>query len=72
MKHQSRTSFFTPSVCSIVVCVALTGNVSANTIEANAESVMETITVSGTKTARRINEIAATVTTINSEHIDTP
>lgn len=39
-------------------------------VESDSESYVETITVSGTKTARRINEIAASVTTITSERID--
>jgi hemoglobin/transferrin/lactoferrin receptor protein len=74
MKHKASISFFTPSVCSVTFCVAfsvaLAGNVSANAIEAGTESEIETITVTGTKTARKINEIAATVTTINSQQID--
>ncbi len=70
MKHKAGISFFTQSVCLVTFCVALAGNVSANAIEASTESEIETITVTGTKTARKINEIAATVTTINSQQID--
>lgn len=44
-------------------------NESANYLESAATNI-ETITVSGTKTARKINEIAASVTSISSAQID--
>ena len=70
MKPHSTAFAFQSSLCSLAVCLALTGAANASATEANTESAIETISISGTKTARKINEIAATVTRISSEEID--
>ncbi|MFT5283324.1 MAG: hemoglobin/transferrin/lactoferrin receptor protein [Yoonia sp.] len=65
-------SLLISSSLGLVVCpsLALANEVAAANYSANTNTNIETITVSGTKTAREINEIAASVTSIDSQQID--
>jgi hemoglobin/transferrin/lactoferrin receptor protein len=65
-------SLLVASSIGLLVCpsLAFANEVAAANHSANANTNIETITVSGTKTAREINEIAASVTSIDSQQID--